>query len=116
MEGIRGASATAGAIFIARITKSKEAVKDFIVNTIKYKLNFDYEWLVKNYKFNSSCQGTVPQVIFTFLISDSFEDSVRKAMTIGGDSDTLTSINGAIAEAFYGIPETIKKEAIKRLD
>jgi ADP-ribosyl-[dinitrogen reductase] hydrolase len=75
------------------------------------------EDLRENYIFNETCQETVPQAIFTFLFSDNFEDSIRKAIYIGGDSDTLACINGSIAEAFYGgVPEKIKLEVFKRLD
>ncbi|MCJ7553713.1 MAG: ADP-ribosylglycohydrolase family protein, partial [Ignavibacteriaceae bacterium] len=82
-----------------------------------YNLDLNIEDLRKNYRFNESCQGTVPQAIFTFLISDNFEDSIRKAIYIGGDSDTLACINGSIAEAFYGgVPKEVKDEVYKRLD
>lgn len=115
-EGIKGAQATAVAIFMARNGSSKDDIKDFITETFHYDLNFNLEDLRTNYTFNESCQGTVPQAIYTFLISENFEDSIRKAIYIGGDSDTLACINGSIAEAFYGIPEFIVKEIYKRLD
>ena len=77
----------------------------------------DFEDLRKNYRFNESCQDTVPQAIFTFLISENFEDSIRKAIYIGGDTDTLACINGSIAEAFYGgVPENILTGVYTRLD
>mgnify|MGYP005855787405 FL=1 len=115
-EGIKGAQATAAAIFMARNGSSKDDIKDFITETFHYDLNFDLENLRNNYTFNESCQGTVPQAIYTFLISDNFEDSIRKAIYIGGDSDTLACINGAIAEAFYGIPEAIKSQVYEKLN
>ncbi len=116
-EGIKGAQATAASMFIARSKKSKDVIKEFVEKTFHYNLDLDIEDLRKNYQFNESCHDTVPQAIFTFLISDSFEDSIRKAIYIGGDSDTLAAINGSIAEAFYGgVPEEIKAEVYKRLD
>lgn len=116
-EGIKGAQATAASIFLARSKKSKKEIKEFVEKTFHYNLDLNIEDLRINYEFNESCQGTVPQAIFTFLVSDSFEDSIRKAIYIGGDSDTLAAINGSIAEAFYGgVPEEIKTEVYKRLD
>jgi ADP-ribosylglycohydrolase len=116
-EGIKGAQATASAIFLSRTGQSKEIIKDYITKNFGYNLGLDIEDLRKNYRFNESCQETVPQAIFTFLISDNFEDSIRKAIYIGGDSDTLACINGSIAEAFYGgVPEEIKSEVYKRMD
>jgi len=116
-EGIKGAQATAASIFLARTKHSKKEIKEFVEKNFGYNLDFDLEDLRKNYRFNESCQETVPQAIFTFLISDNFEDSIRKAIYIGGDSDTLACINGSIAEAFYGgVPEEIKSEVYKRLD
>lgn len=116
-EGIKGAQATAASIFLARTKHSKKEIKEFVEKTFHYNLDLDIEDLRKNYQFNESCQDTVPRAIFTFLVSASFEDSIRKAIYIGGDSDTLAAINGSIAEAFYGgVPEEIKAEVYKRLD
>ena len=116
-EGIKGAQATAASIFLARTKNSKKEIEKFVEKNFNYNLDLDLEDLRKNYRFNESCQDTVPQAIFTFLISDSFEDSIRKAIYIGGDSDTLACINGSIAEAFYGgVPETIAEEIYKRLN
>lgn len=116
-EGIKGAQATASAIYLSRSGKSKEHIKDYITNTFKYNLDLDIEYLRRNYRFNESCQNTVPQAIYTFLISDSFEDSIRKAIYIGGDSDTLACINGSIAEAYYKeIPSIIEDDLYSRLD
>jgi len=116
-EGIKGAQATAASIFLARTKYSKKEIKEFVEKNFSYNLDLDIELLRKDYKFNESCQATVPQAIFTFLISESFEDSIRKAIYIGGDSDTLACINGSIAEAFYGgVPEDITKEIYKRID
>lgn len=116
-EGIKGAQATASAIFLSRTNNTKKEIKEFVEKNFHYNLDFDLEDLRNNYRFNESCQDTVPQAIFTFLISDNFEDSIRKAIYIGGDSDTLACINGSIAEAFYGgVPENIVVEIYKRLD
>lgn len=115
--GIKGAQATAASIFLARTGISKSQIKEYIQKNFNYNLSFDLKELRKLYRFNESCKDTVPQAIYTFLISDSFEDSIRKAIYIGGDSDTLACINGSIAEAFYGgVPEEIAKEVYKRID
>jgi len=116
-EGIKGAKATVASIFLARTEHSKKKIKDYIKQNYDYDLDLDVEELRRTYSFNESCQNTVPQAIYTFLISESFEDSIRKAIYIGGDSDTLACINGSIAEAFYGgVPENILTEVYKRLD
>lgn len=116
-EGIKGAQATALAIYLCRQNKTKDEIKSEIEIRFGYNLNLDLEDLRKNYNFDVSCQGTVPQAIYTFLISDNFEDSIRKAIYIGGDSDTLACINGSIAEAFYkGVPEEINKMVFNKLD
>lgn len=114
-EGIKGAEATAVAIWFALNGKSKDEIKEYIENNY-YSLNFNYEDLVKNYYFNETCQNTVPQAIYCFLISESFEDCLRTSISIGGDSDTLCAISCAIAEAYYGIPEEIKNVALQYLD
>jgi len=116
-EGIKGAQAVAAAIFLARTGKSKSEIKKYIEKQFGYDLDFDLDNLKKNYTFNVTCQGSVPQAIFAFLISKDFEDAIRKAVSIGGDSDTIACITGSIAEAFYGgVPEGIKKEVYARLD
>ncbi|TXJ61261.1 ADP-ribosylglycohydrolase family protein [Brachyspira aalborgi] len=122
-EGIKGAQATASSIFFMRYGKSKNAVeeyknklKDYIQNKYKYDLNFTLNEIRPSYAFNESCQKTVPQAIVSFLESENFEDAIRNAISIGGDSDTLAAITGSIAEAAYGIPEDIKEKAINYLD
>ena len=114
-EGIKGAEATAVAIFLAKKKKSKEEIKKYIEENY-YKLDFDYETLRKNYKFNETCQGTVPQAIYCFLISNSFEDCLRTSISIGGDSDTLCAISCAIAGQFYKVPKEFKDKAFEYLD
>jgi len=94
-----------------------DEIKSELEKRFSYNLDLNLEDLRKNYTFNESCQGTVPQAIYTFLISENFEDSIRKAIYIGGDSDTLACINGSIAEAFYkGVPEEIKTVVFQKLD
>ena len=122
-EGIKGAQATASSIFFMRHGKSKNAIeeykkllKDYIQNKYKYDLNFTLNEIRPSYDFNESCQKTVPQAIVSFLESENFEDAIRNAISIGGDSDTLAAITGSIAEASYGIPEDIKEKAISYLD
>ena len=122
-EGIKGAQATAAAIFFMRHGKSKNAIeeyknklKDYIKNKYQYDLNFTLNEIRPSYAFNESCQKTVPQAIVSFLESENFEDAIRNAISIGGDSDTLAAITGSIAEAAYGIPEDIKEKAINYLD
>ena len=111
-EGIKGAQAVASAIFLARQGKNKREIKAHIVKNY-YNLDFTLDEIRMHYKFNNSCQGSVPQAIVAFLESVSFEDAIRNAISIGGDSDTIAAIAGGIAEAYYGIPDFIKHEALK---
>lgn len=114
-EGIKGAEATAVAIFLARQGYSILEIRDYI-NTHYYKMNFTLDGIRDTYQFNETCQDTVPQAIMAFLESTSFEDAIRNAISIGGDSDTLAAITGGIAEAYYGIPTEIRKHALTFLD
>ena len=108
-EGIKGAQAIAMCIFMARKGKSKEEIKDYIYDKFYPILDYlDYDELVKSYKFDVSCQGSVPQAIYCFLISKSFEDAIRTAVSIGGDTDTIACMAGSIAEAYYQNEETDK--------
>ncbi|MBR1890406.1 MAG: ADP-ribosylglycohydrolase family protein, partial [Clostridia bacterium] len=113
-EGLKGAEAIAICIWFARQGKSKEFIKEYIEKNY-YKLDFDYDELVRAYKFDETCQGSVPQSIFAFLISDSYEDTIRTAISMGGDADTMACISGAIAEAYYGLPKEIEKEMYRFL-
>jgi ADP-ribosylglycohydrolase len=107
-EGIKGAQATAVAIFLARKGKSKEQIKAAISKSFGYDLDRTLDEIRPVYKFNESCQETVPEAIIAFLESNSFEDAIRNGISLGGDSDTLTCITGGIAEAFYGgVPEEL---------
>jgi ADP-ribosylglycohydrolase len=115
-EGIKGARATAAAIFLARTGQSKAEIKAYIESQYAYDLNRSLDEIRPTYEFNESCQGTVPEAIIAFLESTDFEDAIRNAISLGGDSDTLAAITGGIAEAAYGIPEQIQKEATGFLD
>lgn len=99
-EGIKGAQATAAAIFLAKTGKSRDEIREHIENNY-YRLDFTLDDIRTNYGFDETCQGTVPQAIAAFLESENFEDAIRNAISIGGDSDTLAAITGAIAWAFY---------------
>ena len=114
-EGIKGAEATAVCIFLAREGKSILEIRDH-VNKRYYPMNFTLEGIRSSYRFNETCMETVPQAIMAFLESASFEDAIRNAISLGGDSDTLAAITGGIAEAFYGIPTEIRKHALTFLD
>jgi len=115
-EGIKGAQATASAIYLARIGTPKEKIKEFIEERFNYNLNFTIEELRPKYNFDISCNGSVPPAIKAFLESKDFENSIRLVISLGGDSDTLGAINGAIAHAFYGIPNEIKQIGYSYLD
>ncbi len=110
-EGVKGAQATAAAIFLARHSTSKEEIKSFIEENFQYDLDESLDSIRQWYSFDVSCQGTVPQAIRSFIESNSYEDAVRKSISLGGDSDTIACITGGIAEAYYGVPESIIKEA-----
>ncbi len=109
-EGIKGAQATAAAIWMARNGKTREEIRDYIEKTYGYDLHKTWEYWHPIYHWEDSCQGTVPQAIICFLDSTDFEDAIRKAVSLGGDSDTLACITGGIAEAYYKeIPGHIAK-------
>ncbi|GHU13584.1 hypothetical protein FACS1894161_3700 [Spirochaetia bacterium] len=115
-EGIKGAQATAAAVFMARTGKSKDEIKKYIVNNFGYNLAKSIDDIRPHYRFDVSCQGSVPEAITAFLESDNFENAVRLAVSIGGDSDTIACITGGIAEAFYKeIPDFIVENVITRL-
>lgn len=114
-QGIKGAEATAVAIFMARRGFTKEEIRHK-VNERYYKLDFTIDEIRDTYEFNETCQETVPQAIVAFLESTSFEDAIRTAISVGGDSDTLAAITGAIAEAYYGVPNDLKEKALPYLN
>ena len=132
-EGVKGAMATADAIFLCRFyfggycreyeqpindnpTECKRRIKDYIEKTYGYNLSQTLDEIRPNYRFNETCQETVPQAIIAFLESRDFEDAIRNAISLGGDSDTLAAITCSIAEAAYGIPDWIKDKAYSYLD
>lgn len=100
-EGVKGAQAVAATIFLARTGHEKEEIKQYLKETFKYNLDRELDNIRPNYKFDVSCEGSVPESIIAFLESVNFEDAVRNAISLGGDSDTMASIAGAIAEAYY---------------
>ena len=115
-EGIKGAQAAAVAVFMARTGGSKEDIKEFIAKTFKYKLNRKIDDIRLRFRFDESCQGTVPESIIAFLESTDYESSIRLAISLGGDSDTIACITGGIAEAFYKeIPLNIYEKVIEVL-
>jgi len=115
-EGIKGAQATALAVFLARTGKSKEDIKWEIGKRFAYNLNRTLDEIRPRYHFDESCQGSVPESITAFLESEDFEDAVRKAISLGGDSDTMACIAGGIAQAFYKeIPQEIVSNVRQRL-
>lgn len=114
-EGIKGAEATASAIFLARTGCTKAEIKSYIENKFGYDLSRTCDEIRPGYHHIETCQETVPEAITAFLEGDSFEDVIRTAVSLGGDCDTLTCIAGAIAEGFYGVPENLKKECQNRL-
>lgn len=114
-EGIKGAEATASAIFLARTGRSKAEIKAYIEENFQYDLSRTCDEIRPDYYHVESCQETVPEAITAFLEGESFEDVIRTAVSLGGDCDTLTCIAGSMAEAFYGVPEELKVECRKRL-
>ena len=131
-EGIRGALAITDAIFLARYyfkgygseyetpaqdpAEYKKHIKEHIEQEYGYDLSFTLDEIRPSYQFSASCQDTVPQAIVAFLESTDFEDAIRNAISLGGDSDTIAAMAGSIAEAAYGIPEWIRKKAVSYLD
>ena len=114
-EGIKGAEATASAIFLARTGSSKEEIREYIINEFGYDLSRTCDEIRPNYHNVESCQKTVPEAITAFLEGNDFEDVIRTAVSLGGDCDTLTCIAGGIAEAFYGVPVLLEAECKSRL-
>lgn len=115
-EGIRGAEATASAIFLARTGASKADIRAYVAGGFGYDLTRTCDEIRPGYHHVESCQETVPQAVTAFLEGQDFEDVVRTAVSLGGDSDTLTCIAGSIAEAFYEVPEGMKDECRRRLE
>lgn len=115
-EGVKGGCAVAVSIYFARHGESKEFIKKYIEETFDYDLDRTCDDIRPDYKFNETCQKTIPEAIICFLESTDFESAVRLAISLGGDSDTLAAITGSIAEAFYGMPLDIAEKVLTYLD
>ena len=115
VEGIKGAEATAVAIYMALQGSSIQEIKDVIIKDY-YPMDVTLDEIRATYRFNETCQNTVPQALEAFFESTGFEDAIRNAISIGGDSDTLAAITGSVAGAYYGVPEEIKARALSFLD
>ena len=113
-EGIKGAVSVAGAIYLARTGSTMEQIKEYVKGY--YTIDFTLDEIRPEYSFNETCQGTVPQAFQAFFEATSFEDAIRNAISIGGDSDTLAAITGSVAEAFFGIDDSLEATAISYLD
>ncbi len=113
-EGIKGAACTAGAVFLARTGASREEIRSFIEEY--YTMDFTLDEIRPRYTFNETCEDTVPEALMAFLESESFEDAIRLAVSLGGDSDTLAAITGSVAEAYYGMTEAEREKVFFFLD
>ena len=109
-EGVKGADATASAIIMARTGSSKDEIKSFIVDRIGYDLSRSLDEIRPDYHHVESCQETVPEAVTAFLEGEDFEDTVRNAVSLGGDTDTLACIAGSMGEAFYGVADSMKEK------
>lgn len=114
-EGIKGAEAIAVAVYMSLAGKSMVDIQDYIAKNY-YPIDFTLDVIRESYEFNETCQDTVPQALEAFFESTNFEDAIRNAISIGGDSDTIAAITGAVAEAYYGVPTSIRKHALTYLD
>jgi ADP-ribosylglycohydrolase len=116
-EGIKGAEAAAAAVFLARTGAGKADIREYIEKSFGYDLSRSLaEIKAAGYEFDETCRGTVPEALTAFLEGESYEDVIRRAVVLGGDSDTLACIAGGVAEAYYGMPEDLKEAALSRLD
>lgn len=115
-EGVKGALATNDAIYLARIGASKDEIKEHIEIRYGYDLSRSVDEIRPVYSFDVSCAGSVPESIICFLDGDGFEDTIRNAVSLGGDADTQAAIAGSIASAYWDVPEEISDEALSRLD
>ncbi len=114
-EGIKGAEATVVAIYMARSGSNLEQIRE-VIDREYYPMDFTLDEIRNTYQFNETCQDTVPQALMAFFESTSFEDAIRNAISVGGDSDTLAAITGGVAEAYYGVPEEMRSIAKSYLD
>ena len=114
-EGMRGAAATASAVYLARSGMPTDGIRSYITETYGYDLNRSIDEIRPGYVFNETCQRSVPEAITCVLEANSFEDAIRNAISIGGDSDTIAAIAGGVAEALFGIPDDIANEVWTKL-
>lgn len=114
-EGIKGAEAVAVAIYLAKTETHKDIIEE-VIQQKYYPVDFTLDSIRETYRFNETCQDTVPQALRAFFESTSFEDAIRNAISVGGDSDTLAAITGSIAEAYYGVPKSFEQAALTYLD
>ena len=114
-EGIKGAQAIAACIYLARKGHSKAEIKEYVEKNF-YKLDFTLDEIRPFYYFDVSCQGSCPQAIVAFLEGNDYVDTIKKALSVGGDSDTIACMTGGISEAYYGIPSDIKEMGLKVLE
>ena len=117
-EGIKGAEATAVCVYLAKVGKNKEEIKKYVVDNY-YDIDFTLDEIRESYSFNETCQETVPQALECFFESTSFEDAIRNAISIGGDSDTIGAITGSIAAEYYKLDDELKvieKKSLTYLD
>ena len=114
-EGIKGAVSVAEVIFRLRHGASKDEIRAYVTEQFGYNLSQTVDSIRRTNRFDETCQVTVPQSFVCFLESTGFEDAIRNAISIGGDSDTIGAITGSLAEAFYGVPESLRKVAITYL-
>ncbi len=114
-EGLKAARAIAGATFLALMTRNKDKIRTFITERIGYDLSFSIDEIRPYYRYDVTAPGSTPQAIQAFIESTSFEDAIRNAISIGGDSDTIAAMSGAIAGAFYGIDDRLCKQAVTYL-
>ena len=114
-EGLKGAAATSVCIYLARTGKSKDEIRHYLEDHF-YKIDFTLDEIRPTYRFDVSCQGSVPQAMASFFESTSFEDAIRNAISLGGDADTIAAIAGGVAGAYYGVPDEIRLQALQHLD
>lgn len=116
IEGIKGAQATALAILMGRMDTTKDEIKGMLTDLFGYKFDFTLDSLHKDYNYEPTCQNTVPQAIYCFLEANTFEETLRHCLYIGGDTDTVCAIAGSVAEAKFGVPVAMRDKALEILD
>ena len=114
-EGLKGAEAVAVAVYMARTGSTQKQIRA-CMNKHYYPLDFTLDSIRESYRFDVTCQGSVPQALEAFLESTSFEDAVRNSISLGGDSDTIAAMAGSIAEAYWGVPKQLRLQAESCLD